>query len=105
MMADATGKGGTVRNSVQGPWSNIRWARQPGNVLRTELGLVDLLQRCRDRLAIVVGFAIAAVLFIDRMAGAITIEGRAPLVPEDRADDANGTPSPPAPHCRAASIR
>ena len=39
---------------------------------------------------IVVGFAIAAVLFIDRMAGAITIEGRAPLVPEDRADDANG---------------
>ena len=43
---------------------------------------------------IVVGFAIGAVLFIDRMAGAITIEGPAPLVPEDRADDADGERRP-----------
>ena len=43
---------------------------------------------------IVVGFAISAVLFIDRMAGAITIEGHAPLVPEDRADDADGDRRP-----------
>ena len=43
---------------------------------------------------IVVGFVIGAVLFIDRMAGAITIEGRAPLVPEDRADEADGDRQP-----------
>src|SRR5262249_44257009 len=37
---------------------------------------------------IVVGFAIGAVLFIHRMAGATGIEEHAPLVPLDRPDDA-----------------
>jgi SulP family sulfate permease len=38
---------------------------------------------------IVVGFAIGAVLFINRMAGATGIEAHAPLVPSDRADKAD----------------
>lgn len=37
---------------------------------------------------IVVGFALGAVLFIHRMAGATGIEEHAPIVPPDRADDA-----------------
>lgn len=43
---------------------------------------------------IVVGFAIGAVLFIDRMANAITVEGGPPLVLRDRSDDANGGRTP-----------
>ena len=42
---------------------------------------------------IVVGFALGAVLFIRRMAGATGIESQAPLVPADRPDDV--APRPP----------
>jgi sulfate permease, SulP family len=40
--------------------------------------------------AIVVGFALGAVLFIDRMSKAIAVEAHAPAISEDRADAANG---------------
>jgi len=43
---------------------------------------------------IVVGFALGAVLFINRMASATGIEEHAPLVAADRADDANGRRAP-----------
>jgi SulP family sulfate permease len=43
---------------------------------------------------IVVGFAIGAVLFIDRMAGAITVEGQATLAVRDRSDEAGGKRRP-----------
>ncbi len=39
---------------------------------------------------IVVGFALGAILFINRMAHATGIEAAGPLAPADRADDANG---------------
>jgi SulP family sulfate permease len=44
--------------------------------------------------AIVVGFALGSVLFIHRMSQAVALERHAPLVPEDRADDANGGRTP-----------
>jgi SulP family sulfate permease len=43
---------------------------------------------------IVVGFLIGAVLFIDRMAAAITVEGAAPLALRDRPDEADGERQP-----------
>jgi SulP family sulfate permease len=43
---------------------------------------------------IVVGFLIGAVLFIDRMAAAITVEGQGSLAVRDRSDDANGDRQP-----------
>jgi SulP family sulfate permease len=43
---------------------------------------------------IVVGFALGAVLFINRMAETTGIEAAAPLVPGDKADDANGDRAP-----------
>ena len=43
---------------------------------------------------IIVGFALGAVLFINRMATATGIEEHAPLVPLDRADTANGRRTP-----------
>lgn len=44
--------------------------------------------------AIVVGFALGAVLFIHRMSRTTAIETHLPLVGEDRADDANGGRAP-----------
>jgi sulfate permease, SulP family len=44
--------------------------------------------------AIVVGFALGSVLFIHRMSKTIAIEAHSPLVPEDKADDANGRRTP-----------
>ncbi|MCP5432823.1 MAG: SulP family inorganic anion transporter [Alphaproteobacteria bacterium] len=44
--------------------------------------------------AIVVGFALGSVLFIHRMSTTTAVETHVPLVPEDRADDANGGRSP-----------
>jgi SulP family sulfate permease len=43
---------------------------------------------------ILVGFALGAVLFINRMAQSTGIEAGAPLVADDRADDANGSRKP-----------
>lgn len=43
---------------------------------------------------ILVGFALGAVLFINRMAQTTSIETTAPLVAEDKADDANGDRKP-----------
>ncbi|MBN9005628.1 MAG: STAS domain-containing protein [Rhizobiales bacterium] len=43
---------------------------------------------------ILVGFALGAVLFINRMAQTTSIETAAPLVAEDKADDANGDRKP-----------
>src|SRR4029450_12855554 len=43
---------------------------------------------------IVVGFLIGAVLFIDRMASAITIEGQGSLAVRDRSDEADGDRQP-----------
>ncbi len=43
---------------------------------------------------IVVGFLIGAVLFIDRMASAITIEGEGSLAVRDRSDEADGDRQP-----------
>lgn len=40
--------------------------------------------------AIVVGFALGALIFIHRMSKVAEVEAHVPLVPEDRADDANG---------------
>jgi SulP family sulfate permease len=39
---------------------------------------------------ILVGFGLGTLLFLNRMAQATTVDSHAPLVPEDRADDANG---------------
>jgi SulP family sulfate permease len=44
--------------------------------------------------AIVVGFALGSVLFIHRMSKTTAIETHAPLIAEDRADDANGARTP-----------
>lgn len=44
--------------------------------------------------AIVVGFAIGSVLFINRMAQATAVESHAPLIPRDKADDAEGGRNP-----------
>ena len=44
--------------------------------------------------AIIIGFALGSVLFIHRMSKAATIEHHAPLVAEDKADDANGDRRP-----------
>ena len=44
--------------------------------------------------AITVGFALGSVLFIHRMSQTTAIETHAPLVTEDRADDANGQRTP-----------
>jgi SulP family sulfate permease len=44
--------------------------------------------------AIVVGFALGSVLFIHRMSKTTAIEAHTPLVPEDKADDANGRRTP-----------
>jgi SulP family sulfate permease len=43
---------------------------------------------------ILVGFALGAVLFINRMAQTIGVEADIPLVAEDKADDANGDRQP-----------
>jgi len=43
---------------------------------------------------IVVGFAIGTLLFVSRIAQATGVEAQAPLVPQDRADDANGERTP-----------
>ena len=43
---------------------------------------------------IVVGFALGAVLFINRMAQTTGVEANVPLVAEDKADDANGDREP-----------
>ena len=43
---------------------------------------------------ILVGFALGTVLFMHRMSEAIRVEGGAPLVREDQADDANGQRAP-----------
>jgi SulP family sulfate permease len=43
---------------------------------------------------IVVGFCIGALLFINRMAQSTDVEARAPQVPDDKADDANGDRTP-----------
>ena len=43
---------------------------------------------------IVVGFAIGTLLFVSRMAGATDVETEVPLVPQDKADDANGERTP-----------
>jgi SulP family sulfate permease len=43
---------------------------------------------------ILVGFALGAVLFINRMAGMTGIEAAAPLVTDDKADDSNGDRKP-----------
>ena len=54
---------------------------------------------------ILVGFALGAVLFINRMAEMTGIEAATPLVSDDRADDANGdrvpydAALPPIPTC------
>ncbi|MFC3677613.1 SulP family inorganic anion transporter [Ferrovibrio xuzhouensis] len=39
---------------------------------------------------ILVGFGLGTLLFLNRMAQATTVDSHIPLVPEDRADDANG---------------
>jgi SulP family sulfate permease len=43
---------------------------------------------------ILVGFSLGTVLFMHRMSEAIRIEGGAPMVSEDKADDANGSRKP-----------
>jgi SulP family sulfate permease len=43
---------------------------------------------------ILVGFALGTVLFMHRMSEAIRVEGGAPMVSEDKADDANGQRTP-----------
>ncbi|HWM84064.1 MAG TPA: SulP family inorganic anion transporter [Pseudolabrys sp.] len=43
---------------------------------------------------IVVGFAIGTLLFVSRMAQATGVEAEVPLVPQDKADDANGQRTP-----------
>ena len=43
---------------------------------------------------IVVGFGLGALLFINRMAQSTGIQARAPHVPDDKADDANGDRTP-----------
>lgn len=59
------------------------------------LGTTFLLTIFRDLTeAIVVGFGLAAVLFLHRMAEAVTVEGGGPMVEADRADDANGGRTP-----------
>lgn len=55
------------------------------------LGVTFLLTIFRDLTeAIVVGFALGAVLFIARMSRATSIETATPFVPSDKADDSNG---------------
>jgi sulfate permease, SulP family len=64
----------------------LRSSRGDAVVLLATFGLTvfrDLTE------GIVVGFALGAVLFIKRMAGATDIEAHAPLVASDRADEAS----------------
>jgi SulP family sulfate permease len=44
--------------------------------------------------AIVIGFALGSVLFIHRMSRTTSIESHMPFIPDDRADDANGSRKP-----------
>lgn len=65
----------------------IRSSRGDALVLLATFGLVIF----RDlTTGIIVGFALGALLFIDRMAKAIEVEAHAPVAVEDLADTANG---------------
>jgi SulP family sulfate permease len=69
----------------------LRASRGDAAVLLATLGLTifrDLTE------AIVIGFALGSVLFIHRMSTATDVEMHGTLVPEDRADDANGGRTP-----------
>jgi SulP family sulfate permease len=69
----------------------IRASRGDAAVLMTTF----LLTIFRDLTeAIVVGFALGSVLFIHRMSRTTSIESHMPFVPDDKADDSNGSRKP-----------
>jgi len=69
----------------------IRASRGDAAVLMTTF----LLTIFRDLTeAIVIGFALGSVLFIHRMSKTTSIESHTPFVPDDKADDANGSRKP-----------
>jgi sulfate permease, SulP family len=72
-------------------WTLIRSSWGDATVLLTTF----LLTIFRDLTeGILVGFALGAVLFINRMAEMTGVEAAAPLVTDDRADDGNGDRTP-----------
>jgi SulP family sulfate permease len=75
----------------QAIWTLLRASRGDAAVLVATF----LMTVFRDLVeAIVVGFALGSVLFIHRMSKTTAVESHAPLVVEDRADDANGGRTP-----------